>query len=377
MKIVAVIPSLNEEDNISYITSIIDRGLVKHYSQSPSIILNIDSKSDDKTVKKFLETPTKTPKKSIVNKSEPRGKGSNIIKAFQCFKNADYILTLDADLTSAKEIWIKKIIEPLLAKEADLVIPIYTRNRYEGNTTNHFSSPIIYACFNRHISQPIAGDFGIRGRLADDITKNIHAISDKMYGIDSVITWTALAKNCQIYQVNLDKKIHKPSFPKIEPMFEQVSFTTFSLVNINRKQIVKNLKEKDKNIEKSKNIDKKFIRKPSNEKINNIRVIAQKRLIQYKPPAFVNYNICARKDEYIESNEWVMILSEYLYYILRQKLTNKQIEKMSKTIVGLYLLRVLGYFREIENMNANESEEILYTQKYALRRSLKNKFLFE
>ena len=40
-----------------------------------------------------------------------------------------------------------------------MAVPVYRRNRYEGNTTNHLASPLLAAVLGVHVQQPIAGDF--------------------------------------------------------------------------------------------------------------------------------------------------------------------------------------------------------------------------
>lgn len=372
MEVVVIIPSLNEEGSISGIVKVVDGGLSKYYPNSDSLILNVDSSSQDKTVEVFINTSTIFPKKSIVNKSLPKGKGSNIRKAILHSKNADYFLMLDADLVSAKENWLKKFINPLINNSASMVAPIYTRNRYEGNTTNHFSSPIIYACLGRDIVQPIAGDFAFNRSLALDILKNIVSPSDQMYGIDTIITWTAILKEHEISQIKLWRKIHKPSFPKIVPMFEQVAATTFRLVNQNRHKIAKNVSAKIRNPERHNVIDKKFIQIPDKNRVHAIEELATCRLRQYKPPDFINKKLYKKGP--IKSKEWVEILSGYLYYLLKKKLDIKQIEFLSRSIVSLYLFRVLGYFIETNKATPRETEDILYKQKLFLRKCLMSKF---
>jgi len=66
MKIIVLIPTLNEEDNIKLVTKIIDRGLTKLAVnvKVDALILNIDSGSTDQTREKFLRTKTIFPKQT-------------------------------------------------------------------------------------------------------------------------------------------------------------------------------------------------------------------------------------------------------------------------------------------------------------------------
>lgn len=368
MKIAIIIPSFNEEDNISNIVKIVDRGLSKYYPNSESVIINVDSDSQDSTVERFLNTPTKFPKNSIVNKDIPRGKGSNIRKAILHYKNSvDYFLMLDSDVISVKEIWIKKFLEPLIKGRAQMVAPVYTRNRYEGNTTNHFSSPIYFACFNKDFVQPIAGDFSFTNKLTD-FCNNMVYLNDYMYGIDTVITFNAVLKGYKINQIKIGQKLHKPSFPKIVPMFEQVASTTFRLINGNRKEITKSFNTKKNNLKKYKIIDEKFIRPISNERVQEVKNLAISQIKKYPPPDFINKNLY--KSKYLSSLVWINILSEYLIYLLLNDLNVKQIEDLAGSITSLYLFRVFGYFREINGLSPVSVDELLFEEKILLRQFL-------
>jgi len=74
MKIVVIIPSLNEEDSISKIVQVIDQGLLKYYPNSDSLILNVDSNSQDKTVETFTNTSTYFPKGALLINQFPKEK---------------------------------------------------------------------------------------------------------------------------------------------------------------------------------------------------------------------------------------------------------------------------------------------------------------
>lgn len=374
MKIVVISPSLNEEDNIQKIVRVIDGGLYKYYPKSNSLIVNVDSNSDDDTVKFFLNCPTRFSKKSIINRDSIRGKGANIKKALSRFKNKfDYFMMIDSDVTSAQESWVFKLLSPLVKGKSQIVIPLYTRNRYESNTTNHFSSPIIYACLNKDISQPIAGEFGFTNKLAVDIYKEILYPSDYKYGIDTVITWTAILKDYRIEQSIIGKKIHKPSFPKIVPMFEQVASTTFRLVNQNRIMILENLKKKDGEMVYFKCIDEKYVLPVNVEKRKKIKKIAIEMIKMNPPPIFLDRKHYGLQP--LTSFMWVDILADYLKILLTNKLTIKETDNLAKSIVGYYLLRVLGYLDEVEKMSTQKIERILIGQKIALRKNLVKKLI--
>ncbi len=361
MKIVVIVPSLNEEKNISYVTETIDKGLImisKRF-EIEALIINADSGSDDKTRSVFKKTQTFFPKESYLFSGKNKGKGKNIYEALKKYsKKADYFMMFDSDLKSITPIWIKKMFFPLIKNNSDLSIPIYKRNRYEGNTTNHFSSPLIYACFGKYIAQPIAGDFAFSARLANKIVRSVSRESDFGYGIDTLITWTALLNNWNITQVSLDKKIHNPSFLKIIPIFSQVAISTLFLINKNRKKIKKYLGQSPV-LFKIKNISENYQKKPLNKQIIETKIKAIEMLPKTK-----------NQNKEINTEKWTDILSQFLRLVLTRKYSDNELISIAKLLTGYYLLRVINYFAEIDNQSRNFIAESLKKQTLLLRKKI-------
>jgi glycosyltransferase involved in cell wall biosynthesis len=357
MKIIAIIPTLNESANISNITNIIDRGLESLGKNVDAIIINSDNGSVDGTTQEFIKTKTNFPKRIIINKQNS-GKGMNIYSALKSYKNdSDYFLMFDADVISAKPVWVRKLLRPLLNGRAQLSVPIYQRNRYEGNATNHFSSPLIYACFGKYITQPIAGDFAFTADLGKKIFKSFSRRSDFGYGVDTLITWTAILNGYKITQVKLGRKIHAPSFPKIVTIFSDISNTTLGLLNNNSLFIRESLKNK-KHISKVDvdSIDNKYVSIPSKLMATKVEKIAG--------------GLLNNGAEHLDKKDWIKILHAYVLEIISGKKGKRALSGMAKELTGYYLLRVLGYFDEIEGQNIKFVKDVLKYEAKSLRRSL-------
>ena len=245
-KIAVCIPSYNEEDNIANITNIIDHALLK-YDDYQITIVNCDSASTDKTIEIFKKTKTSHQKEVIINKE--KGKGNNLISFFKYCKDndIDYALTLDADLKSVKDSWIDNYLDAMIKENYNYVVPLYERSRYEGSTTNHFAYPLVYAVTGYNIRQPIAGDFGFDKKFINMIVNKKYNDSITRYGIDIYMTLNACLNDLKIKQIKLDKKIHAPSFNKMESMFlEVLDGALFTLKNNKLKKDIKYQKFNDK-----------------------------------------------------------------------------------------------------------------------------------
>ncbi|MCX6810045.1 MAG: glycosyltransferase [Candidatus Berkelbacteria bacterium] len=221
-KIAVCIPTLNEASTIVDTLTRIDRGLHKYFKEYENFIVNADNNSKDKTKFNFFDTPTDSRK--IYIGTGNYGKGNNLLSFFNFCKenNINYAATIDSDVKTVEPEWVKKLIDPLTAGDADYVTPVYERNRFEGSTTNHFAFPMIFAFFGDCVRQPIAGDFAFNKKYINHVLAKKILKSTRDYGIDIFMTIHALGGGFSIKEVNLGKKIHSPSFTKIEFMPQQV-----------------------------------------------------------------------------------------------------------------------------------------------------------
>ncbi len=234
-EIIVCIPSYNEADNISYPTSKAAEGLREYFGQKKSVIINCDNHSTDGTKEAFLNTPTEVPKIYLSTPEGVKGKGNNFRNLFQkaIELKAKFIIVVDADLKSITPQWIKRLGEPLM-RDFGYVAPLYVRHKYDGTITNSIAYPLTRALYGRRVRQPIGGDFGFSGELAE-----IYMSSDtwneavSQFGIDIWMTTLAMNNGIPISQAFMGRpKIHKPKDPSSDlgPMFRQVVGTIFTMM---------------------------------------------------------------------------------------------------------------------------------------------------
>ena len=233
--IVVGIPSLNEADNIAFVVKQIDKGLVKYFKDYKAVIINVDNDSPDNTKKHFLEAKTVNPKIYISTPPGVRGKGNNFYNLFKEIVRlkAKAVVVVDADLKSITPEWIYSFAKPILEGQ-DYITPNYARCEYDGSITNHICYPLIYGLFGRKIRQPIGGDFSFSLQLANYWLKQKWHKTTYLYGIDVFMTMHAIIGDFKIEQTNLGAKVHKPSAPKLGPMFTQVLTTFFKFIKANK-----------------------------------------------------------------------------------------------------------------------------------------------
>lgn len=230
-KIVVGLASYNEADSIAYPTQQADLGLKKYYGDRTAAILNCDNHSPDNTEAAFMGTETQTPKIYITTPPDTPGKGYNFENMFRKILelDTDTLICLDADLLSVTPEWIKHFAEPI-DQGYDFVNPIYSRHKYDGTITKNICYPIVYGLFCRNIRQPIGGDFALSRRFAQHLICQPWHLTTEEYGIDVFMTMNAITGGFKTCNTGLGAKVHKPSAPKLGPMFIQVVSTAFLTV---------------------------------------------------------------------------------------------------------------------------------------------------
>ena len=229
--IVVGLASYQEADSIAYPTAQASLGLKTYYGDRSSAILNCDNHSPDGTEQAFLGTETEVPKIFITTPPDTPGKGYNFENMFRKIVelDTDILICLDADLLSVTPEWIQHFTEPIL-QGYDFVNPIYSRHKYDGTITNNICYPLIYGLFCRNTRQPIGGDFALSARFAKHCLLQPWHRTTEEYGIDIFLTMNSITGGFKTCNTGLGAKVHKPSAPKLGPMFIQVVSTAFLTV---------------------------------------------------------------------------------------------------------------------------------------------------
>jgi len=235
LDLIVGIPSYNEADSIAFVTEQCDMGISGFYPDLDAVIVNCDNNSPDDTKGAFLNTPTKNPKHYITTPPGVKGKGNNFFNLFNfaAEKEAKAVVVVDADLTSITGEWVKKLADPILESGSDFVSPLYLRHKYDGTITNNLVFPLVYSLMNKHARQPIGGDFAVSKTLVAHYLKQEWTDTIRQYGIDIFMTMNALVGGFKTHQVQLGAKLHKPSAPKLGPMFTEVITSLFDIITEN------------------------------------------------------------------------------------------------------------------------------------------------
>lgn len=234
--LVVGISAKDVETTIIHTMNVVGMGIQQYFSQVESLVVVSDGFSKDRT-KEMAEMFTLPPaiKKIVTEDMNGGGKGSGVRTILEIARAADAtcVTLVDGDLLSISPRWVANLAEPVLFG-ADLVVPQYIRDKYDGVITNNIVYPLIRSVFKADIRQPIGGEYGISRKLMEKLLED--TVIPPHFGVDIAITTTAATESMDIRETPLGLKIHSSLTKYIEPsehlapMFRQVVGTLFDLI---------------------------------------------------------------------------------------------------------------------------------------------------
>ncbi|HDZ84899.1 MAG TPA: glycosyltransferase, partial [Nitrospirae bacterium] len=241
------IPSFNNADTIGHVVRAVQAGFAKYFPDQRAILINSDGGSTDGTLEIVEKTVIEDFQPLLIDQRQSflskittpyhgiPGKGSAFRTIFQIAKelNVKACAVVDSDLRSITPEWIDLLIRPVLNRNFDFVTPYYLRHKYDGTITNSIVYPVTRALYGQRIRQPIGGDFGFSGKLAEFyLSKDVWESDVARFGIDIWMTTTAVANDFRVCQSFLGAKIHAAKDPSsdLSAMLMQVVSALFMLM---------------------------------------------------------------------------------------------------------------------------------------------------
>ena len=245
-EILVGIPSFNNVDTIGHVVRAVSAGLAKYFPNRRAVLVNSDGGSTDgtpevvsKAVVDFgamLVSDQQSPLQKIITPYHGiPGKGSAFRTIFEIARrlNAKACAVVDSDVRSITPEWIELLLRPILDEGYEYVSPYYLRHKYDGTITNSLVYPLTRAMYGQRIRQPIGGDFGLSGRLAEHyLDKHVWESDVARFGIDIWMTTEAIASGARVCQSFLGAKIHNAKDPTADlaVMLVEVMGAVFALM---------------------------------------------------------------------------------------------------------------------------------------------------
>ncbi len=390
------IPCYNNEETISYVISQTGLGLRKYFPNLKTGIFVADGGSTDNTRENALmvEIPRGVKKNVDIYRGLP-GKGTSFRAVFEAASHfgTKAVVVFDSDLRSLTPEWVKLLGEAVIKEGYEFVFPYYRRHKYDGTITNMIVYPLLRALYGKRVRQPIGGDFGISGEMAEFyISKDVWDTDVAKFGIDVWMSTIAMNEKEKIAQADLGVKIHDPKDPAadLSQMFTQVVSTLFYLMGEYRGKWMETGGSKSVPVLPGLN---------SSPDIPGISVNINKMEIEFVEgfkhfEAFYKAILSAKSFEgltqaYIEKEEgndlevsselWAKIIYDFAYTYHTWRRNRRRLVNI---MTPLYFGRTASYIREVAAMNWEGAEKVIEEQagifertKDYLRERMKNNFL--
>ncbi|RLF29851.1 MAG: glycosyl transferase family 2 [Thermoplasmata archaeon] len=361
------------ETTILNVLNVVNEGLYRYFPDYKKAIVVSRGRSSDKTAETIdLFQPYNSIAEIVTDDITAGGKGAGVRTIIEIAHEAEAkcVVLLDGDLLSIKPGWVQTISNPIIYGRADLTVPYYIRDKYDGVITNNLVYPFTRAVYGIDIRQPIAGEFGISKNLYETLRE--HPLFPPDFGVDIFIVTVAAAEGMVVKEGLFSLKIHESTTRYLEPekflvpMFRKVTGCMFELAKYYEDYWRNKKHEKhsafyrecfsQKPIPVKIDIDKlrsSFKKEFENSKDNIRRFITEDLMRDLE-------NI-VEKDENFDPETWAEIV--YSYAAAYKNITNEN-EKyiLLDSLKTLWIGRFVSYAIETKDMDINEAEKVIQRQ---------------
>ncbi len=372
------VPAFNNAGTIGHVIHAVQAGLAKYFPEHKAVIVVSDGGSSDGTIDVARNSGVEDYQSILLHhRVRPAfkmafpylgipGKGSALRAIFEIASalQVKACAVVDSDLRSITPEWIELLLKPVLNGGFDYVAPLYHRHKYDGTITNSIIYPFIRAIYGKRIRQPIGGDFGFSGRLAEYyLSKQVWETDVARYGIDVWMTSEAIANNFKVAQAFLGAKIHDPKDPgsDLSAMLAQVTGAVFGQIE--------NHVDAWKQIRGSESVPTFGFRysvglEPINVNTDRMRVIFREgvrglctiwaEILSNADLAEVEQAAARANGEILfPQSLWTRIIYDYAMAYHNRVLPREQ---LLKSLTPLYLGRTASFIRETEHLGQDEVE---------------------
>lgn len=216
--------TFNDGTTAPSLTRTLAEGIARAFPQRRMIVVNCDAGSQDETVQGIQEKlgpelqcwtvrhPVLGASLKLTSESGVPGREEavRILAAVAEKLKVSVCLVVDGNLKSTEPTWPQVLVEPILDKGVDCVLPWFRRNRYEGTLTNTLLAPLTGALYGKRVPCHLGGAYAFSGRFVRSIL--LPQPWDEgigRYGFDGWVTTLAVAEQVEVYRAGLGSRIHQ------------------------------------------------------------------------------------------------------------------------------------------------------------------------
>lgn len=243
------LPTHNNAKTVGSVIQAVQAGLLKSFPRERAAIINADGGSRDGTselvaaasiddVRRAGNLHTLRTLHSITTNypGGPAGAPAfRTILAAADLLRARACVLVSPDSTNMEPDWIARLLQPVYRDDADLVSPLYRRNRFDGLLMTNLLYPMTRALYGWKIREPYASEFGFSGRLASQfLSREVWNDESWRTGPEMYFTLAAISGGFRLHQSFLGTKVlSERSAADLVPALRQTVGVLFSSLEPN------------------------------------------------------------------------------------------------------------------------------------------------
>jgi len=238
----------NNAKTIGSIVETIQAGILTFFPRERAVIINADGGSRDSTPKliasaaiddarpnsKLYALRTFHSISTQYASSPARGTALRTIMAAAELLRAKACAVISPESTQITTEWLTTLLRPVYTGEFDLVLPTYSRHRFDGILLTNLLYPMTRALYGLKIREPYALDFAFSGRLGSQfLAQNAWHDETARAGSETQLTLAAIVGGYRICQSFLGIKAHVEHSADLVPAMRQTVGALFSSLEPN------------------------------------------------------------------------------------------------------------------------------------------------
>jgi glucosylglycerate synthase len=243
------VPTHNNAKTIGPIVETIRAGILKFFPRERAAIINADGGSRDGTPElvasaaiddarpnsKLYTLRTFHSISTQYASSPARGTALRTIMAAAELLRAKACAVISPESTQITADGLTTLLRPVYTEEFDLVLPTYSRHRFDGILLTNLLYPMTRALYGLKIREPYALDFAFSGRLGSQfLSQNAWHDETAQAGSETQFTLAAIAGEYRIRQSFLGAKEHvERHSADLVPAMRQTVGALFSTLETN------------------------------------------------------------------------------------------------------------------------------------------------
>jgi glucosylglycerate synthase len=216
------LPTHNNAKTISSVVAAIQSGILQSFSRDRAAIIDADAGSRDGTPDLVVSASIDDVRRRDSNRFALRTLhsistqyGSSPARgiAFRTILSAAELLrprasaVISPDSTNIQPDWLRSLLKPISTEGFDLVLPTYTRHKFDGLLVTNLLYPVTRALYGLRIREPYASEFAFSNRLGSHfLSENSWNDEAAREGCEVRFTLAAIAGGFRIGQVYLGAK---------------------------------------------------------------------------------------------------------------------------------------------------------------------------